>query len=70
MRMAFDPDRTEDFEETMRELGAFLGFNSQRPERELSAGPDNLWALETGTFRVIEAKSGATSEFIPKKDAG
>ncbi|WP_454151209.1 helicase C-terminal domain-containing protein [Microbacterium lacticum] len=68
--LTFDPDRTEDFEEAMRELGAFLGFNSQRPERELSAGPDNLWALETGMFWVIEAKSGAISEFIAKKDAG
>jgi hypothetical protein len=68
--LVFDPAATDEFEEGMLELGHFLGFNSQRPERELSAGPDNLWALEPGLFWVIEAKTGATSEFIPKKDAG
>ena len=69
--LTFDPLRTDEFEEAMFELGLFLGFNSQRPERELHPGlPDNLWALEPGRFWVIEAKTGATSEFISKKDAG
>ncbi|MER7446745.1 helicase C-terminal domain-containing protein [Microbacterium sp. NPDC097977] len=68
--LTFDPDATEEFEEAVFELGKFLGFNSQRPERELGAGPDNLWMLDTGMFWVIEDKSGATSEFIAKRDAG
>jgi hypothetical protein len=68
-RLAFDPSATEEFEEAMLELGLFLGLGSQRPEQELGNGPDNLWAIESGRFWVIEAKSGATSEFIGKRDA-
>ncbi|MEX8057042.1 helicase C-terminal domain-containing protein [Microbacterium sp. 16-032] len=69
--LVFDPLRTDEFEEAMYELGLFLGFNSQRPERQLNPGlPDNLWALEPGRFWVIEAKTGATSEFIAKRDVG
>ncbi len=68
-KLAFDPAATELFEEGMLELGLFLGFGSQRPERQLGQGPDNLWALKGGHYWVIEAKSGATSEFIAKKDA-
>jgi len=69
--LVFDPLRTDEFEEAFYELGLFLGFNSQRPERELNPGlPDNLWALEPGHYWVVEAKTGATSEFISKKDAG
>jgi hypothetical protein len=69
-RLRFDPTATEEFEEAVLELGLFLGLGSQRPERELGQGPDNLWAIEPGRFWVIEAKSGAVSEFISKRDAG
>jgi hypothetical protein len=69
-RLGFDLARTEEFEEAFLELGLFLGLGSQRPERELGNGPDNLWAISAGLFWVIEAKSGATSEFISKRDAG
>ncbi len=69
-RLRFDPTATEEFEEAVLELGLFLGLGSQRPERQLGNGPDNLWAIEPGRFWVIEAKSGAVSEFISKRDAG
>lgn len=69
-RLKFDPMATEEFEEGILELGQFLGLGSQRPERALGNGPDNLWAIEPGRFWVIEAKSGATSDFISKRDAG
>ena len=69
-RLRFDPTATEEFEEAVLELGLFLGLGSQRPERELGQGPDNLWVIEPGRFWVIEAKSGAISEFISKRDAG
>ncbi|PXA68762.1 helicase C-terminal domain-containing protein [Cryobacterium arcticum] len=68
-RLAFDPTAVEEFEEALMELGLFLGIGSQRPERELGNGPDNLWAIESGRYWVIEAKSGATSEFVGKRDA-
>jgi hypothetical protein len=69
-KLAFDPTTTEDFEEGLLELGHFLGLGSQRPERQLGQGPDNLWGLEANLYWVIEAKSGALSEFVAKKDVG
>lgn len=69
-KLVFDPTATDDFEEGVLELGHFLGFGSQRPERQLGQGPDNLWAIADGQYWVIEAKSGATSEFVSKRDAG
>lgn len=68
-RLTFDPTTPEDFEQAFFELGLFLGLGSQRPERELGSGPDNLWALDNSNFWVVEAKSGAVSEFIGKRDA-
>ncbi|HDR9039811.1 TPA: hypothetical protein QDA96_000433 [Burkholderia vietnamiensis] len=49
------------FEAAMQELGAFLGFGSQRPEEQVGRGPDNLWALGENKYLVIECKSGAVS---------
>ncbi|MCZ0914939.1 DEAD/DEAH box helicase family protein [Gordonia amicalis] len=68
--LAFDPARTDDFEEAMLRLGLILGLGSQRPEAEWGHGPDNLWALGSGQYWVIEAKSGAGSSKIGKRDAG
>lgn len=67
-KLKFDPLATDDFEEGWLELGHFLGLGSQRPERQLGQGPDNLWALEPGRYWVVEAKTGATSSFVAKKD--
>ncbi|MFI1241070.1 DEAD/DEAH box helicase family protein [Nocardia salmonicida] len=65
----FDPARTDEFEAAFHQLGYILGLGSQRPELELAKGPDNLWALGGGRYWVIEAKSGATSAKIGKRDA-
>lgn len=68
--LSFDPERTEEFEQAILELGLFLGWGSQRPEHELSGGgPDNLWAIESGRYWVIEVKSGVTTDTISKHDA-
>ena len=56
------------FEAEIRELGALLGFGSQRPEVEIGRGPDNLWALGGLRFLVIESKNGATTPVISKHD--
>ncbi|RON63100.1 DEAD/DEAH box helicase [Pseudomonas fluorescens] len=56
------------FEAAMAELGAFLGFGSQRPEDQIGRGPDNLWALGSLQYLVIECKSGAVS--APKISKG
>jgi hypothetical protein len=64
-----DPGRVEDFEQGVADLGAHLGFVTQRPERDFKKGPDDLWALGENKYLVIECKSGVVTDFIRKKDA-
>lgn len=45
------------FEESVRILGEYLGFESQRPDLEYKTGPDNLWNFGNGSFFLIECKS-------------
>jgi hypothetical protein len=66
--LTFDPARTEEFEEALGHLGKLIGLNTQRPEKDHGLGPDNLWALSATTYWVIEVKSGASTNFIAKKD--
>lgn len=68
--LKFDPLKTEEFEAAFLMLGHVIGLGSQRPEQELGQGPDNLWALGDNMFWVIEAKTGAVSKFIAKRDVG
>ncbi|GJM05781.1 MAG: DEAD/DEAH box helicase [marine bacterium B5-7] len=69
--LQFNPDTSEKFEAAINDLAWFLGINGQRPEKNYKEGPDNLWALPSGSFLVIECKNGITSEAgISKKDAG
>lgn len=49
------------FERSVLELGAVLGFASQRPEKEWNGGPDNLWALKKGEYLLLECKSEVLS---------
>lgn len=66
--LEFDELLTEQFEEALRQVGLFIGLGSQRPEHDVNSGPDNLWALGDNVFWVIEAKSGAKSSGIGKRD--
>lgn len=69
--LAFDPERTDEFESALDALGRYIGLSAQRPEKQLGEGPDNLWAYYGPHYFVIEAKSGATSEQgISKDDLG
>ena len=67
--LAWDEDATDSFEEALKRLGEHLGFAAQRPDHETGTGPDVLWALDAYTFLVIEAKSGAATDIIFKRDA-
>ncbi|WP_409558842.1 helicase C-terminal domain-containing protein [Agrobacterium sp.] len=61
--LVWDEQRTDQFESAIRDLGAFLGFGSQRPDKEYrDGGPDNLWAIGDLTFLVIECKSGVKND--------
>ncbi|QNE43962.1 hypothetical protein F1C15_09240 [Frigoribacterium sp. NBH87] len=66
--LAFDEYRVEQTEEALRRVGEFIGLGSQRPEHDTNTGPDNLWALGNNEFWVIEAKTGAKSTAIGKRD--
>lgn len=68
--LAFDELRIDQFEEAFRSAGRFIGLGSQRPEHDTGSGPDNLWALGGNVFWVIEAKTGAKSSAIGKRDIG
>lgn len=69
--LQFAPNTSDKFEAAVNDLAWFLGIESQRPEKEFKEGPDNLWALPSGTFLVIECKNGVTANSgIAKKDAG
>jgi len=64
--LSWDPDKTDKFEAAMQELGHFLGFGSQRPDKTYKdGGPDNLWALSGVRFAVIECKSGVEDPAKP-----
>jgi hypothetical protein len=65
--LVFDPDGTVAFENAMEELGQWLGFRSQRPERDSGNGPDVLWAVGGLHYLIIECKSGVTTDDISRK---
>ena len=49
--------KANNFESALNELAEALGFVGERPEKEWKEGPDNLWALNSEDYLVIEAKS-------------
>ncbi len=66
--LLFKPDTANLFEESMKNLAQYLGFNSQRPEADSNRGPDVLWATGELNYFVIECKNGTTTEKINKHD--
>lgn len=45
------------FEDAVEKLGLLLGYKSQRPDKTIKKGPDNLWGLGNNSFIMIECKS-------------
>lgn len=66
--LTWDNERTDDTEAALAELADHLGIASQLPERMYGRGSDVLWALGDQCYAPIEAKSGAGSALIWKKD--
>lgn len=62
----------EKFESAMQMLGDSLGFLSQRPDKEIKKGPDNLWCGVENQYFLIECKSEVSDERaeISKYEAG
>lgn len=66
--LIFKPETADIFEESLKTLARYIGFNSQRPEAEYKKGPDVLWEVGDLTYFVIECKNGATTNTINKHD--
>ncbi|MDX2152890.1 MAG: DEAD/DEAH box helicase family protein [Bryobacteraceae bacterium] len=45
------------FEQSMADLGTMLGFETSRPEKTYGKGPDVLWLISSEVGLIIEAKS-------------
>jgi hypothetical protein len=63
---------SEKFEAALKDIGEAIGFISQRPDKEIKKGPDNLWCGVDNQYILIECKNeveGTRSE-ISKHEAG
>lgn len=60
------------FELSMYKLGQLLGFVSQRPDKEIRKGPDNLWCGVNNHYLFFECKSQVeeSRDEITKHEAG
>ena len=60
------------FEKNIEEIGKALGYVSQRPDKTIRKGPDNLWGIGNNTFVMFECKSEVSQERreIYKLEAG
>lgn len=64
--LVFSPD-SDIFERTLKTVGQLIGFISTRPDKETNGeGPDNLWAIGSNKYFVIECKTAAVAEKISK----
>lgn len=66
--LIFKPDTANLFEESLRVITQYIGFNGQRPEADYRKGPDVLWEIGKLKYLVIECKNGATTSTICKHD--
>jgi replicative superfamily II helicase len=50
------------FEQSLADLGSMLGFSTERPDNNYGKGPDVLWLLSSSLGLIIEAKSRKNKE--------
>lgn len=60
------------FEYALKEIGELLGFISQRPDKDIRKGPDNLWCGINNHYFMFECKNEVkdTRSEINKYEAG
>lgn len=63
---------SEKFESALKDIGESIGFLSQRPDKEIKKGPDNLWCGVENQYFVLECKNEVedTRSEINKHEAG
>lgn len=49
--------KADDFEYAFNDLGKYLGFLTERPDKEWKEGPDNLWLLGSNEYFLVECKN-------------
>ena len=64
--------KSDKFEKALDEIGIFLGFKTQRPDKESKKGPDNLWFIGQNQYIMYECKNEVNKEreFIFKSETG
>lgn len=45
------------FEAALDDLGKVLGYNTDRPDKLIKKGPDNLWCVKSGEYILFECKN-------------
>ena len=53
---------SEKFEDALQKLGLLLGFLSERPDKELKIGPDNLWCGVDNQYFIFECKNQVSED--------
>lgn len=63
---------SEKFETAIDEIGKYLGFVTDRPDKYWKTGPDNLWAIKEDYYLFIECKSEVSENrvYIEKYEVG
>lgn len=54
--LSFGVEATK-FESALKDVGELLGYVSQRPDKEIRKGPDNLWCGSNNHYLLFECKS-------------
>lgn len=69
--LSFGVEATK-FESALKDIGELLGYVSQRPDKEIRKGPDNLWCGSNNHYLLFECKSevSETRQEITKHEAG
>ena len=64
--------QSEKFEAALKDVGEAIGFLSQRPDKEIKKGPDNLWCGVENQYFLLECKNEVdeTRSEISKHEAG
>lgn len=69
--LVFSDEPASQFEQALKDTASIIGISSSRPEVEYGGeAPDNLLALGSSEYVIIECKNRTTVELISKKDCG
>ena len=48
---------SDKFEASLQKIGEFIGFISERPDKQIKKGPDNLWCCSNNEYMIFECKN-------------